>query len=701
MLCYFRKLFERFIHRQIVIVVSKINLLVFVFLFSSLGHILADSDLTDSLRTHRLSEVNVNGQSQKTTLAALPIQIFSEKEIESLNSTNLSDIAKHFAGVTVKDYGGIGGLKTVSLRGLGASQTGVSYDGVIMSDVQTGQMDLGRFSIENISEISLSNGQPNDIFQSARMFASSGVLSFSTKMPVYNGNNTLTGRLTVKTGSFGLIEPTLFICKNFSPKLAISLSADGLKATGKYLYLSNINSQGNNTVEKTRINSDIQSLRTEMNAIYHLDSLEFISFKANQYYSERGLPGPDILYSTYSTDRPLDKDYFAQVHYENKKSTHFQYQLFAKYNSTFMQYTEVSPKYSQLSENKLVESYKQNEYYLSSTLQYHPTNNLFISSSVDGWYNNLFSHDNNLFSKDTAPIRYTGLGNIAVKYLNERLSTCANLLYTATRETTQTGAAAPNRNKLSPTVSLSYQLVESKELRLRAFYKNIFRLPTFSDEYYHDLGYVNLLPETTNQYDIGLVYRELKIPFISELELSLDAYYNQIKDKITVIYGMPYSSIRNIGSVDIKAIDANLRLAVPINRNSFIHFRVNYTYQRAQDLTSGSENYGEQIPYTPFHSGSTSLSYQYKEIECGYNILYSGKRWDGQNIDANLLESYIEHSLFCRIASRQFKLMGEIINLFNSQYQVIKNYPMPGRNYRITLSMEINKHYKNKKKLHE
>lgn len=668
---------------------SKIYLLIFIFLFSSSFAVFAGNELTDSLHTHHLGEVNVNGQSLKTTRAALPLQIFSDKELESLNSNSISDVAKYFAGVTVKDYGGIGGLKTVSLRGLGALHTGVSYDGVMMSDVQTGQIDLGRFSLENISEVSLSDGQPNDIFQSARMFASSGVLSFSSKMPEYNGNNSLSGKITAKTGSFGFLNPVIYLSENFSPKFAVSISADGLTANGKYQYLSNINNQGLNLVEKTRVNSDVQSLRTELNTIYRFNASEFVSFKANQYYSERGLPGPDIFYSTYSTDRLLDKNYFTQVHYENKKSSYFQYQFFGKYTNTFMQFSEISPKYSQLPDQKLIESYKQNEYYLSSTLQYHPIDNLFISSSVDWWYNNLFSHYNNLFSKDAAPTRNTGLVNIAVKYLNDRFTAGANLLYTLTFETTQTGHAAPNRDKLSPTVSFSYKLIESKELRLRAFYKNIYRLPTFSDEYYHDLGYVNLLPEVTNQYDIGLVYRELKIPFISDLELSVDAYYNQVKDKITVIYGMPYSSVRNIGRVDIKGVDANLKLVVPINKNSIINFRANYTYQLAQDVTTGSSNYDEQIPYTPFNSGSTSLSYQYKNLECGYNILYSGKRWDGQNIDANLLDAYMEHSLFAKVTIHKFKLMGEIVNLFDSQYQVIKNYPMPGRNYRITLSIDL------------
>ena len=39
---------------------------------------------------------------------------------------DVAEAVKHFAGVQVRDYGGIGGLKTVGVRGLGAMHTGVS-----------------------------------------------------------------------------------------------------------------------------------------------------------------------------------------------------------------------------------------------------------------------------------------------------------------------------------------------------------------------------------------------------------------------------------------------------------------------------------------------------------------------------------------------------------------------------------------------
>jgi vitamin B12 transporter len=660
-------------------------------IFSLLGAASTYAEVTDtdSLHTQSLKGVTVNGQALNILRSTLPLQEFSETEISRLNASNVSDIAKHFAGVTVKDYGGIGGMKTVSLRGLGALHTGVSYDGVIMSDIQSGQIDLGRFSIENISEVSLSNGQPNDIFQSARMFASSGVLSFLTKMPAYNEKHTLSAHLKVKTGSFGLVNPVIFLCKNFNSKWGISLTGDGLIASGRYTYISNINNQGSNLIKKTRVNSDVISLRTELDAICHLKTFEYISFKANQYYSERGLPGPDILYSNFSTDRLMDKNYLTQVLYENKQSCTFQYKFIGKYNNAFMRFTETDPKYSQLTDQKLTENYRQTEYYLSSILQYHPTESLSISGSSDWWRNDLFSHSNMSFKKDATPVRNTGLLNFATKYLTERFTAGANILYTLTRETTQTGEASHDRDKLSPTLNASYQLLENKELRLRVFYKNIFRLPTFSDLYFHDFGYVDLRPEITNQYNVGVVYVESEISFIRDLELNADGYYNLVTDKISIKYGMPYSSIRNIGRVDIKGLDAGIKFSIPIRKNTLINFNASYTYQLAQDMTPGSSNLGDQIPYTPAHSGSATVSCRYRKLEGGYNLLFSGKRWNGQNISSNLLPAYAEHSLFAGMTFQKFRITGEIINLFDSQYQIIKDYPMPGRNCRITISIDL------------
>ncbi len=675
--------------KKIILCPNAIRAFVFFNFLIPVSSVHAVETKTDSLPRITLHEVSVSGTKLQNLRSALPLQIISNKELTSLNAENIAEVAKHFAGITVKDYGGIGGLKTVSVRGLGALHTGVSYDGSMMSDVQSGQIDLSRFSIENIAEVTLSNGQPNTLLQPARMFSYSSVLSFSTKIPEYDENHTFSGNISAKAGSFGLINPTIYILKNISRKWAVSMSVNGLTANGEYKFLSNLNSQGENMIEKNRINSDVHSIRTEINSSYKFNPFEYINLKISHNYSERGLPGADTYYLSYATDRLSDRNYLTQVQYQNRKNCYLQYQFSGKFNNSSIIFREQSPNYSSDIDYTHIDNFTQNEYYLTSAFQFYLTHNFTFSTSVDWWYNNLFSHSNMSFSQDAAPTRHSGLANVAAKYTTDQLTLSANLLYTLTRETNQTGIASPNRDKLSPTACMSYKPFKDKELRIRAFYKNIFRLPTFNDLYYHDFGYTNLQPEVTNQYNAGMTYFETGIPFFSEFECSIDAYYNRITDKISIVYGMPFSTVRNIGRVDIKGCDVNLKLSKKLN-SSTIRLSANYTFQLAQDYNSSSDTYLDQIPYTPIHSGSASMSYQSGNWECGYNFLFSGKRYSGQNSNPqNRLKSYMDHSLFGKLNVKMFSFQVEVLNLTNQNYEIIQYYPMPGRNYRITLSYKF------------
>jgi len=642
---------------------------------------------TDSLHRKNLGEVIVNGQQLQISRASMPLQIISGSELDKLNASNVSDIAKYFSGVTVKDYGGIGGMKTVSLRGMGAQYTGVSYDGMIMSDIQSGQIDLGRFSLGSISGIELSNGQPNDIFQTARAFSSGGLLNLSSILPDNNENQNITGKISFITGSFGLINPNLFLGKNFGRKLYMNISTDALTANGKYKFTQYYGSKDNISEVLTRTNCDIQSIRTEMNIHYNLHDKENISLKINYFGSERGLPDGITFYNSYNTERLWDRNLLSQIHYENKVSQKFQYQLFGKYNSAYNKYNDTDPKYTN---GLLNEEYIQKEYYLSSCFLLHPLEPLFLSASADWWYNDLNIVSNSTFENFAYPTRNTGLINFASKYVNDKLTLSGNLLYTLTRERVQSGMASPDRDKLSPTLSLSYKLLDDKDLRIRAFYKNIYRLPTFNDLYYQDLGNHNLRPEDANQFNVGFTYLETGIPFLSNFLVSVDGYYNRVKDKIIAVpKDLFHWTMTNKGIVDIIGVDINIKTGIHLAKSEHINILGNYSYNKSTDITPLSANYGEQIPYTPFYSGSGSISYQHKSWEAGYNILYSGLRWSGQNITANKIDAYMIHSVFVTGIYKQYSLKAELINLLNTQYEVVKFYPMPGLNFRITLSMKI------------
>src|SRR6185437_14049362 len=69
--------------------------------------------------TKKLEEVKIKTQPIPQTQTITPSQQISVSDFDRYSAFNVADAIRDFAGVNVKDYGGIGGLKTVSVRGLG------------------------------------------------------------------------------------------------------------------------------------------------------------------------------------------------------------------------------------------------------------------------------------------------------------------------------------------------------------------------------------------------------------------------------------------------------------------------------------------------------------------------------------------------------------------------------------------------------
>lgn len=126
-----------------------------------------------------------------------------QEQIERLNALSVADAIRYFSGVQLKDYGGIAGLKTINIRSMGTNHMGVFYNGIELGNAQNGQVDLGKFSLDNIEEISLYNGQKSDVFQSARDFGSAGTIYLQTRIPKFKDGETSNLRAAFRTGSFG------------------------------------------------------------------------------------------------------------------------------------------------------------------------------------------------------------------------------------------------------------------------------------------------------------------------------------------------------------------------------------------------------------------------------------------------------------------------------------------------------------------
>ncbi len=656
----------------------------------------AQKQKVDSTHIYNIPEITVADAYQtREVRSTTPLQIFSREELKRLHALQVSDAVKHFSGVTVKDYGGVGGLKTVSLRSLGAQHTAVGYDGITLSDCQTGQIDIGRFSLEHVDRLSLSNGQSDNIFQPARFFASAGVLNIQTLTPHFKKEESTHVVASFKTGSWGLVNPALLIEQRLNHRWSLSASGEWMSADGYYPYTLRYGNTDNMlTSREKRKNTDVQTLRAEAGLYGNFSSTEQWKLKAYYYQSSRGLPNSTTYYYNFSSQHLWDKNAFVQSHYKKELSRQWVVQTSAKWNWNYQRYLD--PDYLN-SERRLENAYYQQEYYLSASMLYRAWDHLSFSLSTDGSLQKL-----NADLTDFAyPTRYSWLTALAGKYVNDWLTLSASALATVIYEKADRGGSAGNHRKLTPYVSASLKPFSEEEFRIRFFYKDIFRLPSFNDLYYGHTGSISLRPERARQYNVGLAYNKSISTFVPDLSATVDAYYNKVSDKIvaTPTKDLFVWSMVNLGEVEIKGVDATASLSLQPCRKLLIHLSGNYTYQRALDVTqkthpspTAEKTYKHQIAYTPRVFGSGQAGIETPWLSLSYSFLYSGKRYTGQNIPQNRIDSYSDHSLS---ASRDFKigrlttsLSVEVLNLLDKNYEIIKSFPMPGRSFRATVKVK-------------
>ena len=163
----------------------------FTGIFLTLNALLhAQQNKIDTLRIYHIDEVTITS-SKVSSKEIIPVQIMEGKQLEKLSVHSVADAIRYFSGVQIKDFGGIGGLKTVNIRSMGTNHVGIFYDGIELGNAQNGQIDLGRFSLDNMEAVSLYNGQRSAIFQSAKDFGSAGTVYLQSRIPRFNETNNI------------------------------------------------------------------------------------------------------------------------------------------------------------------------------------------------------------------------------------------------------------------------------------------------------------------------------------------------------------------------------------------------------------------------------------------------------------------------------------------------------------------------------
>ncbi len=640
-----------------------------------------------------LDDVEINGVRRGNTIrSASPVQQLAAEEMLRLGAYSLEDALKHVAGVTVKDYGGAGGMKTVSVRGIGAKHTAVSYDGMVLTDAQTGEIDLARYSLGNMSAIRLTMGDEDNIFLPARNGASAASLALETDFGEKSKQKCfLRGGMTY--GSWSTLQPSAFYRENVTDKLSINVQGNYTYSENNYLFtLYN----GTATKREHRQHSRISSGHGEANLLWTPSAADRLTAKLYYYDCSRQLPGLVHLYTQDNNEHLTDHNAFGQAMWRHTFSPVLALKTAAKMNWNKTLYdVDIA------SGGVKTEHYWQREYYATTAFLFAPTPWLSADYSFDYVLNNLNSTLTTATSNVNGPIavhpsRHTILQQLALKATTGRLSTTARLLHSRYIHNVKEGEAADNAKRFSPSVSASYKLLAHPYVHLRASWKSIFRMPTFNELYYYHIGSTTLRPERTSQWNIGLTMHER----IASMEISLttDAYRGRVTDKIVAIpYNMFVWRTSNMASVRTKGVDMTLAANGPIVPRHSWKLTANYSWQRSENRNnSTSPYYGHQLAYSPEHSGAMSATWISPWVNLTLSADGMSHRWTtNEHVSGTRLAGFAEInvSAYRTFSFKNYKLTlrASLQNVLDKQYELVARYPMPGRAWRIAVTIENGK----------
>lgn len=612
---------------------------------------------------------------QNVTVTATPrklatVQTLAGTQLQSLSTTTIADALKYFAGVQIKDYGGLGGLKTVNVRSLGAQHVGVYIDGIRITNAQNGTVDLGKYSLSTLESVSLYNANKLDLCQSASEYASGATVYMQTRRPDKDSLS-VTGRWASFHTYMGRVNAQL--CRN---GWSAFVDAEYLDSKGDYPF--RYKSEYEDTVGR-RFNSDIRYTRVEA-------ALFKNGFASHLYYydSERGCPGGIVrrLSDKYNNvGREWDRDMFAQASWSHTFSNKFSFKTNAKYSYEYLRYCTDYPENQNTA--KVDNHYHQHDAYVAVSGAYRPLGWLSMNIGYDArmsWLDADLKHFCSVRRLDQKAV-------VAVKADRGGLRAAASVLFQHYKDYTRlkTGAAEPLK-RFTPAVTLGYTF---RNLTVRAWYKNIFRAPTLNDLYYTQAGNRNLKPEFTTQWNIGAEYSYRNINWLASVQA--DFYINHIDDRIVCLplRGTYTWSMMNYGHTRCRGLNVNASGTYTTGAWRF-SLLTSLTWQRDINRTNPeSDTYDLPICYSPTLSYGITAIAAWRQLSLTVSDLHVGKRMWSYADPEDMLRPYNNVDVKLTAAVWHMLASFEINDLLDVQYEHIPRYPMPGRNFRVTVTFTV------------
>lgn len=533
-------------------------------------------------------------------------------------------------GLSVGDYGGAAGNKSVSLRGFGAAHTAIYLDGVRVGNVQSGQLDLGMLGMGSLGAVVADYAQNS--------------ISFRTARPVFH-DSPVAGTVRLQGGSFGTWKPYGRLDFRLGERWSLSAHAAGIISKGDFP-LEDGSFRANNDIKQIQAGTDV------------FGTLQGGDFHGKVYFngSHRGTPG-SVSYPS-ATDRQKDRNLLAQAVYHKAFNSLYALHLSAKASYDDLMY------FSEWGDSR----YKQTELQLNTahkfTLQPWWTVSVAADLSWDGLKSDMYNES-----------RLGTVAALASAFRTSRFKADLAVEYAGVFD-----KSGPKWNSVSPSADLRFTVVDGFDVV--AFGRRAFRTPTFNDLYYPGSGNTELKPEDAWLADLGLDFAHRWSAWM--VKARVDAYYNYLTNKITWApaddTGMIWLPF-NVGKVQAKGVDVLLG-ADYAAEDWKAGASVRYGFQKAVDKTPDSYTFDQQLAYVPIHTLVLTANVGWKgwSLEGLYHLRAGRTDGAGTKLDWNTLDCTLGKTI-CLGKAGSLALQAKGCNLLNRRFELNSGYPMPGRSF--------------------
>lgn len=664
-----------FVHRSI----QEKKCVFFILLFFSLLPL-----ITLSQEAKEFEDIEVLGNYKKL----LPKVTINKSEIDELAPYDLGHLLQRVSGVSIRSYGGLGGMKTLSLRGLGGEHTKLLVNGLPNSNAQNGQTDFGLIQLDNIEEVSVNIGEGENMTPvSAQVYGS--VVSLQTFENTFSSKK-ISATSSATIGSFGQKEGFLAIKKGGKSNF-VSVSGKYRQVDGDYPYRLQM---GSNEMRETRRNNSFDEyfINVGTGFKWRRDSVNsgqnILKINANVNGSNKQLPGAVILYNDYADETLETENYNIGGNYSFYKKR-FKLKVFGVYQNKFLTYYD--PSYFNL------DGFIDNQYNTSiasgGVNAFYKLNKFSFTLGTDVENSRLKNNRENL----GLPERFSNTSMLKVNYTHQLLEVYGAVFNQYYIDKNQDNEHRNEFNRINTQFGISSGEKFSKVFELYAWFKQSMRPPSFNELYYTQIGNTSLQPEDAVQLNIGGTFN--KTIGKTSIGIRSNVYNNYIDNKILALptKNLFVWSISNVGKVHVLGSDLEFNLVHKMNKKLSVEAHGNFTYQEVTDRTDkDSPTYNHQLAYTPKITSNGRLSVNYKSLSVYSSVFYVGERYSlNQNTNSNLVDAFtlVDCSVGYRFKINDTHLLKAQVgvkNLFDNSYSYIRYFVMPGRNYFLKIAYEFN-----------